>query len=174
MSEMDCQELFLRCCLAKTTKSVYTKDCFSASAMKSVHTMNLDPNSLTRRKLRVGPATDTSDMSDQVKICPGASEMKSIHAMNRLDPNSLTHQKLRVVSATDTSEMNCVYADPDIIRECPAKTVNVYDCLASPATTIPTHTFCPANSSYVTGSLGGINTQFAYNTLPVNCTNMHT
>ena len=100
MSEMDCQGLFLSC-LAKTTKSVHTKDCSSASAVKSVHPMNLDPNSLTRWKLRVGSVTETSDMSDQVKVCPGASEMKSVHAMNRLDPNSLTHQKMRVVSATD-------------------------------------------------------------------------
>ena len=69
------------------------------------------------------------------------------------------------------SEKNCVYADPYIIRECPEKTINVYDCLASPVTTIQTHPFCPANPSNVTGSLGGINTN---NTLPVNCTNVHT
>ena len=116
-------------------------------------------------------ATDASDMSDQVKVCPGASAIKSAHATNHLDPNSLAHQMLRVGSATDISdmsEMNCVYPDTFIPRNCPVKTVYVYE---SPVTSIQTHTFCPANLSSVTDCLGGINTQLGNNTLAVNCTN---
>ena len=68
---------------------------------------------------------------------------------------------------SDMSEMNCVYPDTFIPRNCPVKTVHVYE---SPVTSI--QTFCPANSSSVIDCLGGINTQLGNNTLAVNCTNL--